>query len=219
MISSIIIGLIVASILCRRAGASKQTVLYTALLTFVMIIVVSFMMSLILSGSILKVGFVGAGGALGLVLGVVISGFIHNDHVKETIAAWVVVSPLMYGLSKIACHIAGCCNGIPYHGLCSVTYESHDGASYFPVQLLETVVFLVIFAVGLVMFLKARDEAYYNVASIVLLLSGVAKDAIEFLRESHTGQTISSYQILVLSIAVIFVVVFQVMRKREKLSH
>lgn len=217
VILSIIIGLIVASLLCRRAGASKQTVIYTAILTFVMILVVSAMMSFVLSGSIRKIGFVGAGGALGLILGVVISGFIHNDHVKESIAAWVVTAPLMYGLSKIACHITGCCNGIPYHGALCVTYEVHDGASYFPVQLLETVVFLLIFAVGLVLFLKARNISLYNVVSTVLVLSCIAKVSIEFLRESHIGKIISGYQVIVISITVVFLVVFQIMRRRERI--
>ena len=217
VLASILTGLVVASLLCRRAGASRQTVVYTALLTFVMIIAVSFMMSVIMSGSLLKFGFVGAGGALGLILGVIVSGFIHNDHVKETVAAWIIVAPLMYGLSKIACHIAGCCNGIPYHGVLSVTYESHGGASYFPVQLLETVVFVVIFAVGLVLFLKASSDKMLGVASLVLLLSCVAKVSIEFLRESHVGKTVTCYQVLVVAITVITLVVFQVMKKRGEL--
>lgn len=214
VLASILTGLVVASLLCRRAGASRQTVIYTALLTFVMIIAVSFMMSVIMSGSLLKFGFVGAGGALGLILGVIVSGFIHNDHVKETVAAWIIVAPLMYGLSKIACHIAGCCNGIPYHGVLSVTYESHASASYFPVQLLETLVFVVIFAVGLVLFLKASSDKMLGVASLVLLLSCVAKVSIEFLRESHAGKTVTGYQVLVIGITAVSIAVFRVMGRK-----
>ena len=33
-----------------------------------------------------------------------------------------VTLPLIYGLAKIACFIVGCCHGIPYDGLFSVTY-------------------------------------------------------------------------------------------------
>ena len=145
---SILIGIAVACFLMRKAGAQKVTVFYTAILTLVMIIVVSFMMSLAITNDIRKVSFVGAGGALGLILGAVTSALIHRDHPIESISAWVIVSPLMYGLSKTACHIAGCCNGIPYNGPMHVTYEIKNNASYFPIQLTETVVFLIIFIIG-----------------------------------------------------------------------
>ena len=96
----------------------------------------------------------------------------------------------------------------------SVTYESHGGASYFPVQLLETVVFVVIFAVGLVLFLKASGDKMLSVASLVLLLSCVAKVSIEFLRESHVGKTVTGYQVLVVAVTAVSIVVFQVMRRK-----
>ena len=208
---SIILGIVVACILMRRAGASRQTVFYTALLTFVMIIAVSFLVSFYITHDIRRVGFVGAGGALGLVLGVLISAFIHNDHPGASVSAWVVSAPLMYGLSKIGCHIAGCCHGIPYTGPLAVTYACHGDASCFPVQLLETVVFLVIFAVGLALYLHLREKL--PAALITVAVSCAAKVLLEFLHESHTGG-ISGYQILVMSIAAAFAAVTLALRKK-----
>ena len=204
--------MVAACIMMYKAGASKATVFYTALLTVVMTITVSLMMSMILTGDIHKVSFVGAGGALGLMLGAVTSAFIHNDHAKDSTAAWIIASPLMYGLSKIACHIAGCCNGIPYDGPLKVIYQARHDAGFFPVQLTETVVFTLIFIIGLVLFFKVKNRIM--VAAGIFLVSGIAKDLLEFLRESHIGQTISSYQIIVLTIAiVIFIVAIPISKK------
>ena len=198
VLSAIIIGIVVACLLMAKAGAAKGTCFYTALLTFVMIIMVSFMTSIALNKDIRNIGFVGAGGALGLILGAVTSALIHRDHITESIAAWITSAPLMYGLSKIACHIAGCCNGIPYTGTLAVTYEAKNHGSYFPVQLTETVSFIFIFIIGLILYLKLGDKT--RTAIITLILSGITKTGLEFLRESHIGQTISNYQILVLCI-------------------
>ena len=212
VLGSILIGIIVAAFLMKKANAKKETVFYTVLLTFISILTFSAIISVTLSGDIKRIGFVGAGGALGLLVGIIASAFIHNDHVPESIAAWIVAAPLMYGLSKTACHIAGCCHGIPYHGIMHVTYEEYGNASYFPVQLTETITFLIIFAVGFILYLKSDKKL--KVASIILLASGLAKISLEFLRESHIGKTISGYQILVLIITLSGVLSIQLFKKK-----
>lgn len=198
VLASIMLGMAAAAILMRRAGVKKQTVLYTSLLTFVSIIIVSFATSVVLSGDIRRIGFVGAGGALGLLIGAVASALIHGDHVSESLSAWVVSAPLMYGLSKIACHITGCCKGVPHSGTFRVIYERYDGQSFFPVQLTETISFLAIFIIGLILYAKMKNKL--NAAIITLVLSGVFKIGLEFLRDSHLGKVVTGYQILVLAI-------------------
>jgi prolipoprotein diacylglyceryltransferase len=163
-----------------------------------------------LTGDIKKIGFVGAGGALGLLVGVILSAFIHNDHVAESISAWIVALPLMYGLSKIACHIAGCCHGIPYSGTFSVTYEVYNNTPYFPVQLTETAVFIIIFVIALFSYLKMENKL--KVATIVLLASGGAKFILDYLRESHGEKAITGYQILVLIITLSGAILIQLFR-------
>ena len=195
---SIITGMVIACFMMKKSGVKNETILLTAILTFVSIIVCSAVTSIVLSGDIRKVGFVGAGGALGLLIGASASALIHRDHLKESLSAWIIVSPLMYGLSKIGCHIAGCCNGIPYNGVINITYASKGNISYFPIQLTETVVFIVIFIIGIILFFKSDKKL--TVASITLLLSAAAKTGLEYLRESHVG-IISNYQILVWIIA------------------
>ena len=188
--------------------------LYTVLLTFISIMVFSACVSILLSGDIRKVGFVGAGGALGLLAGVILSALIHKDHITESISAWIVTLPLMYGLSKTACHIAGCCHGIPYNGPFSVSYEIYDKVPLFPVQLTETITFLIIFLIGFILYLKTSKKL--RTATIILLASGICKIILEFFRESHIGVIISGYQILVLCITVSGAVLINIIGKCAK---
>ena len=199
VLTSILIGIVVAAVMMIRSGAKKETVLYTSMLAFVSIIICSFGLSTILYQDIRKVGFVAAGGAVGLLIGVLISVLINHDHEKDTIVAWILVAPLMYGLSKIACHFAGCCYGIPYNGIFSVTYETKEHISYFPVQLSETVIFLLIFFIGLIMYRKVSKKM--EAARVVLILSAIAKIGMDFLRDAHVGEVISANQIMIAIIA------------------
>ena len=62
------------------------------------------------------------GGLIGVVIGSII--FEKMFYCKKEIIKYTVLSlPLVYGLTKIACFISGCCNGIPYNGIFSVVYK------------------------------------------------------------------------------------------------
>ena len=210
---SIIIGIIIAAFLMKKANAKKETVIFTVLLTFVSILICSAMTSILITGDIKRIGFVGAGGAMGLLLGIILSAFIHNDHVAESISAWIVVLPLMYGLSKIACHIAGCCHGIPYHGMFAVTYEGYNNSSFFPIQLTETFVFLVIFIVALILYLRTNNKL--RIATATLLASGFAKFLLDYLRESHGNSAITGYQTFVLIITILGAISIQLFNNKK----
>ena len=209
---SIGIGMLAACVLMRKSGVSKNAVIYTMLLTFVFILTVSFMVSIILTGDIRRVGFVGAGGALGLIVGAVISAFIMGEDKINSLVPWVLAAPLMYGLSKIACHISGCCYGIPYEGPGRVIYASKGMEGYFPIQLLEVITFVVIFVIGLVIYLKNENNRILS-ARIVIIMSAVFKIGLEYLRFSHIGKMVTGYQILILAIAVVAYITSVVIEK------
>lgn len=211
---SIGIGMVVACVLMRKSGISKNAVLYTMLLTFICILAVSFMVSVVLTGDIRRAGFVGAGGALGLLVGAVLSAFIMEEDKVASLVPWVLVAPLMYGLSKTACHIAGCCYGIPCEGPVRVVYEAKGAEGYFPIQLLEVITFVAIFFVGLVIYLKYENKRILA-ARIVIILSGIFKIGLEYLRFSHIGKTVSGYQVLILVIALIAIITSVVIEKME----
>ena len=196
VLSSIFIGIAYASIMMVRSGAGKQSVLYTSMLSFVSIITCSLTLSITLYQDPEQIGFIAAGGAAGLLIGVLLSVFINQDHEKDTIVAWVLSAPLMYGLSKIGCHFAGCCYGIPYDGMFSVTYELHGHRSFFPIQITEAFVFVIIFLIGIIL-VRISDKKM-RTARVVIVLSAIAKIGLDFLRATHIGgEIISINQIMI----------------------
>ncbi len=197
---SIIIGIIMASLLMKKAGVTGKSIFYTDILVFVFIIVCSFMMSIALTGDIRRISFVAAGGAAGLILGVTLSIFIINEKVIDTAAAWVLVTPLMYGLSKIACFVSGCCYGIRYRGPFNVIYVAKGNDSFFPIQLLESIFFVIIFFIGLLLYLKLADKRLL-VARLVVILSAITKIGLEYLRFNHAERGVSGYQVIIFIIA------------------
>ena len=197
---SIIIGIIIASLLMKKAGVTGKSIFYTDILVFVFIIVCSFMMSIVLTGDIRRISFVAAGGAAGLILGATLSIFIISEKVIDTAAAWVLVTPLMYGLSKIACFVSGCCYGIRYRGPFNVIYVAKGNDSFFPIQLLESIVFVIIFIIGLSLYLKLADKRLL-VARLVVILSAITKIDLEYLRFNHAERGVSGYQVIIFIIA------------------
>ena len=212
---SIGVGMIVACMLMRKSGIQKNAVIYTMLLTYVCILTFSFMVSIVISGDIRRVGFAGAGGALGLMAGAIISALIMGEDKVLSLVPWVLVAPLMYGLSKTACHIAGCCYGIPYEGLGKVVYASKGAEGYFPIQLVEVITFVAIFLIGLVIYLKNKNKRILS-ARVVIILSCIFKIGLEYLRFSHIGKEVSGYQILVLIIAILAYMASVVIERMEK---
>lgn len=194
VIASILTGVIFASLIMYRAGVRRNTIIYTALLTFVCIMVCGLSFSIITSAGHKTIGFTGAGGAIGLLTGSFISLLIHCDHETETICSWIITAPLMYGLSKTACHVVGCCHGICYSHTGYIIYTT-EGIPRFPVQLTETVIFLLIFMVGLVLFIGVKKP--FVAAIVVEILCIIAKFGTDYLRESHyeSGHILSSNQI------------------------
>lgn len=223
VLASIITGMFVQGLLMKKSGVRGQSVLYGALLTFVSIMVFCFIFSIWLSGDLRSVGFVGAGGAFGLVAGAVASSLIFDENKSMLLTSWILVAPLMYGLSKIACHTAGCCYGIPYHGYLNVVYESKGNDSFFPVQLAETTVFVFIFVIGLIIYLKAFEKKenrkyHFLSAKIVIILSAAGKIGLEFLRYSHIGKIVSTYQVIIFIIAMITFVTVCIFEKLKILE-
>ena len=58
--------------------------------------------------------------------------------------------PLLYAVGKIGCFIAGCCYGIEYYGIGNVVYNYVPkseiiGLHLFPIQIVESIVFFLIF--------------------------------------------------------------------------
>ena len=119
----------------------------------------------------------------------------------------------MYGLSKIACHISGCCKGRIYYGPIYVMYN-HENMPHFPIQLLETVVFLMIFAVGLALYLKKDNKLI--AARFSIYISFIAKFSLDFFRFSHVGKILSDNQIFFIILMTVAIIIFRFLQRFSK---
>lgn len=158
-------------------------------------------------GNILTVGLSSYGGLVGLVL----SSYIFEKIVymnNKLIKVSIISLPLIYSISKIACFIVGCCYGIPYDGLFSVTYSHGLNISLFPVQLVETIVFMIIF----VFCHKLRDNKY--IIYITLVLCVILKFLLDFFRYDHITKILTVNQIFSIILLVIILIIF-ILKKRK----
>lgn len=154
----------------------------------------------------------------GAVIGLVIMVFVYSKQFKKdfiSILNVIIPSlPLIYGLSKIACFISGCCYGIEYDGIFSVTYNySHsapNGISLFPIQIVESIVFIIIFVI---FYLKRKNMNKQKYIGYLFIVCGFFKFILDFFRHIHVYQLISTNQLISLLFIIIGIVFVYYNRK------
>lgn len=182
-------------ILLRKRDFPGHIAAYSLLLSLVLSLYGAMMYGVITSGFQKRLGEAGVaslGGAVGLLLSLVIMGRIYREGRKTLWQAFCTVLPLMYGIAKLGCFMVGCCHGISWEGPFSVTYNNRwmQTGPVFPVQFLETLIFVAVFFAGLWFY---RNRADYTVA-VVLFLCGLGKFLPDFLREEHQGKILTVNQ-------------------------
>ncbi|WKY47352.1 prolipoprotein diacylglyceryl transferase [Eubacteriaceae bacterium ES3] len=134
-------------------------------------------------------GSVFFGGLLGGILG----GYFYCRIYKlDPVVFFDAAAPcivLAQAFGRIGCFLNGCCYGIPYNGICSVTYPDGayppSGIALFPTQLTESF-FLFIFCIFLLIYLKKSHHPGYT-TGIYLCGYGFFRFLIEFLRNDPRG--------------------------------
>lgn len=184
--------------LLKKRGVPTNYIGYSMLLNLVLILYGAKLFSVITSGfqnSIFEAGFSSLGGAIGLLVGIFVFGKIYPEGSTSLWEAYVTVLPLLYGISKIGCYLVGCCHGISYEGPLAVVYDSDymQGGPYFPVQLAESIGFLGIFVVGLLIYLRSNRR---NLVPVIMILCATTKFSLDFLREEHLGKIVSVNQLV-----------------------
>ncbi len=131
-----------------------------------------------------------------------------NYYIKSTI----ISLPLIYGISKLGCFFAGCCYGIPYNGFLSITYTSGLNIPLFPIQLLESVIFIIIF----LLLLKIHKKYNANIINITILICAFIKFVLDFLRYDHLTKMITTNQIISIILILIVIVNYIIKSRRNK---
>lgn len=178
--------------LLRKAHVEKWASAGITFLICLVAVIFGCSLELKLSERVAEVNFDSLRAVAGIGIMLIISYFAFRKYFEAILRAAILSSPLMYGLAKIGCAVAGCCHGIEYSG-------SLNMHGYFPIQPVETIVFLGIYFLGL----KTKS------VSAVVYASLGAKFLLDFLRADRGG-IISRNQILILvylaiwSVAIIY---------------
>ena len=212
IVLSIFIGMFFIYYNLRKEGEkNKQILLY-----FIMYIAFAFICGKMYTvfaygeGNIITAGLSAYGGLTGVVVAAIIFEQILPTN-KKIIKYTILSLPLVYGLTKIGCSIVGCCGGIPYNGIFKIKYINALNIWQFPIQIVEVIVFLLIFLICLLMKNKK------NINYIVLIFVSIFKFLLDFLRYDHINIIITRNQMFSIFLFLITIIVF-IICKNKKLS-
>ena len=184
---SIFIGLFVFNVFLRKCHINKLHIIFLNMSFLLFIPLFSLLLTIIenyLFNHKLVIGFSSYGGAIGMILVLYLFCKIFHYNKSLFFKQLFFCIPLMYSISKIGCFLVGCCYGIKYRGFGCIKYSASKGApinvNLFPIQLVESLTFLIIF---LSLFkLKTKDNKLF--IGLVFIICGIAKFSLEFLRAS-----------------------------------
>lgn len=176
--------------------------------------------------NIFTASFSSYGGAIGLIISAIILNKVYRKRERELMMAHILSLPIIYAICKVGCFFVGCCYGIPYDGIFSVSYiytndifpfcpaEIYTNGPYFPIQLVEAITFILIFILCLKIYTNKSTKKYTN--SVVLGLVGIVKFSLDYLRTSHIGIVLSANQ-WVSIFFVLFAIILLFLEKKQAL--
>lgn len=208
-IGSFVVAFIVACVVLHAEKIPRQIIVFDLMLVLLMTMFGAVMFGIIRSGfkaGILEAGFSSLGGAIGLILASVTMAFIYPQGKDALIRAFILVLPLMYGIAKVGCFLIGCCHGIAYEGPLAVSYNNYlmKTGSIFPVQLAESITFIIIFVIGVFLYRKYKKL----LVPIVLALCSIGKFSWDFLREEHIGKVLTTNQVICIVFLIISILIY-----------
>lgn len=166
----------------------------------------------------LTAGLSSYGAVIGAFLLLGLFCFQFKKSIKEVVNLFLPSIPLMYGISKLACFFSGCCYGFYYSGFGSVTYNYSISApanvSLFPVQLLESILFILIFIYIINLVLKEKYNLKY--IGITLMLCSFTKFSLDFLRCTDYNSLVSINKIIGVIFFIIGFIIFKKNYKSER---
>lgn len=164
----------------------------------------------------LSLGLSSYGACIGALLSLIIFGIQFKKSLKDMFFTFTPSIPLMYAIGKIGCFLVGCCYGIKYNGIGSIMYKySKIAPNYiklFPVQILETIVFLLIFIYLINRII--RNKFNWKTVGICFIISGFSKFILDYFRFSHANIFLSLNQIISIIFMLIGCIIY--MRKYSK---
>lgn len=129
-------------------------------------------------------GFVFYGGLIGAVVAYFLAARFFNYDPYEYLPAIAPALPLMHGISRIGCHLVGCCYGIETTSSICVVYTNSisapNGVPLVPVQFFEVVLEFCIFI--MIVILSAFPKNNRKLLDFYFLVYGLGRFILEFFR-------------------------------------
>ena len=163
----------------KKAGVKGSHIFYSELLNTVLALYFgafyTFIVQLAEQGKVETFGFSSLGGMAGILLGV-----------------WIFAKISKYAVSKLGCFFAGCCVGMRYQGPGSIRYLDNGAAGeyLFPVQLAETILFLLAF----LLLHRMAERKRNGIIPKSLLLYAILKFVLDYLRYYEDRKIFSANQ-------------------------
>ncbi len=163
--------------------------------------------------NIIKGGFVFYGGLFGGLLGL----FIYTRQFKLPLLpytdVYTVILPLGHAVGRIGCFFAGCCYGIPFahgHIYTETVGTTPLGIPLLPIQLIESGLLLLLFAVQLILLLR-KTEKNGLLTHVYLFSYPILRFILEFFRgDAERGVLLLStsqwISLLLLAVAILWLV-------------
>jgi len=217
---SLISNIIVVILSYKKFNISRDEIIGALVYENVGIIVGAKMLTFLQSYSsyvkfdFFSLGLSSYGGVIGAIVCLIIFALQFRKSFKDILFIFMPSIPLMYALGKVGCFLVGCCYGIEYNGLGHIVYRyslaAPNGVNLFPIQILETFLFMLIFIYMIYNIIK--NEFSFKTLGISFVLCGIVKFFLDFLRASHIGIFLSLNQI----ISIVFMVVGIIIIKKQK---
>ena len=199
---SIIIGLIFVYINLKEENFSKEQLFYLTIYCLIGIFFGAKYFDYFIniktykSFNLLSLGL----SSYGAIIGILIMLFIFSKQFKKDLFKILYLTipsmPLIYGIGKIGCFLAGCCYGIEYKGPLNIVYKYSNsapkGIKLFPIQIIEAIVFIIIF---IIFYKKRKNTNKKKSVGELFIACGTAKFLLDFFRHTHMYQLISINQI------------------------
>ncbi len=126
-------------------------------------------------------GFVFYGGLMGFLLCTSTAIYLmYRRFDIELMNLIVITIPLFHGFGRIGCLFAGCCFGVKYSDLLSVTYiNSQEIRVCFPTQMVESIFEFILF---IILFNVNKKNKGINLLKIYLAVYAIFRFILEFMR-------------------------------------
>ena len=229
IIISIILGLINIYIRTKKFEFTKEERMAIILYIIIGVFFGSKLLTFILNFKkyngffdITKVGLSSYGGLIAMILMMLLFA-IQFKKDKMTMLYIICSSvPLMYGIGKIGCFVAGCCYGIEYSGPLHIVYNyslsAPKGVALFPVQICESITFLLIYLFIVKMENKLSKE---YLVSCTFILGGLCKFIWDFFRYNPTNNLFTPNKIISLFFIIlgfIIYIYYRFINKKNKVT-